>query len=338
MIKDSSLKMENEMIEQSYKDNTSVKTKMVKDILECDTKDETGLNDFQQLPTEDFVAIPRVGINRFRLPIEFTNKFGVTRSHDCEASMYVNLEANKNGVSMSRLCTILQSVATTDKVNSEFFKNVLRRYRIELADEADKELINTAHLKLRFKFPVKQKSLKSDNWGWQYYPVILEAKESKEKGFQFFMTLTYEYSSTCPCSLSMAKQYEQEYAAGKTEEGVGIGVPHSQRSKMSITVQVNPDREFFIEDLVLLVREAIPTETQSLVKRVDEQAFAILNGTHPMFVEHASTRITKVLNREEELIFDWLVELEHIESLHSHNAAAVVYKGIENGLRADTIF
>lgn len=336
MIKDG--KPEKEMIEQDYQDNTKANDRLVKDILECDKKDATGLNDFQQLPTDDFVAIPRVGINRFRLPIEFANKFGVTRSHDCEASMYVNLEANKNGVSMSRLCTILQSVSSTEKINAEFFKNVLRRYRIELADDNDRELINTASLKLKFNFPVKQKSLKSDNWGWQYYPVVLWAKESKDAGFEFFMTLTYEYSSTCPCSLSMAKQYEKEYAEGKTQEGAGIGVPHSQRSKMTCTVKVDPDAKFFIEDLVLLIREAIPTETQSLVKRVDEQAFAILNGTHPMFVEHASTRISKILNREEQLILDWIVELEHVESLHSHNAAAVVYKGVENGLRADTIF
>jgi len=56
-----------------------------------------------------------------------------------------------------------------------------------------------------------------------------------------------------------------------------------------------------------------------------------------MFVEHATKRVYKVLN-EESAVLDWLVELEHIESLHSHNAAAVIFKGIENGLRADTIF
>ena len=47
MLKDSSDKTEIDMIEQSYKDNTSIKTKMVKDILDCDTKDASGLNDFQ---------------------------------------------------------------------------------------------------------------------------------------------------------------------------------------------------------------------------------------------------------------------------------------------------
>lgn len=325
------------MINQTFLKDTSVKSKVVEDILDCNSKDESGLNDFQKLPTEDLIAIPRVGITRYRLPIELTNKFGVTRSHDCEASMYVNLDANKNGVSMSRLCTILQSTAGTEKMNANFFQDVLRRYRIELADEGDKELIGEACLNLRFKYPVKQKSLKSDNWGWQYYPVSFKAKDTKDGGFEFFMTITYEYSSTCPCSLSMAKQYEREFAEGKTDEGVGIGVPHSQRSSLNCTVKVDTTQDFYIEDLIMILKQAIPTETQSLVKRVDEQAFAILNGSHPMFVEHATKRVSKVLNSQE-VILDWLVELEHIESLHSHNAAAVIYKGVENGLRADTIF
>lgn len=325
------------MIEQSFKKTSSEKTKVVEDILACDLKDESGLNDFQKLPTEDLIAIPRVGITRFRLPIEFTNKFGVTRSHDCEASMFVNLDANKNGVSMSRLCTILQSTASTEKLNAEFFKNILRRYRIELADEADNKLIESAYIKIKLQYPVKQKSLKSDNWGWQYYPVELKAVESKDTGFEYFITVGYEYSSTCPCSLSMAKQYENEYAQGLTTEGTGIGVPHSQRSKLKCTVKIDDKTDFFVEDLILMLKHAIPTETQSLVKRVDEQAFAILNGTHPMFVEHATKRIYKVLNSQE-VVLDWLVELEHLESLHSHNAAAVIFKGVENGLQTDTIF
>lgn len=325
------------MINQSFLKDTSVKSKVVEDILDCHSKDESGLNDFQKLPTEDLIAIPRVGITRYRIPVELTNKFGITRSHDCEASMYVNLDANKNGVSMSRLCTILQSNAGTEKMNAKFFQDILRRYRIELADENDKELIAEAFLKLKFNYPVKQKSLKSDNWGWQYYPVVLKAHETKDRGFEYFITLTFEYSSTCPCSLSMAKQYEREFSEGKTTEGVGIGVPHSQRSTLNCTVKIDPEEEFYIEDLILILKQAIPTETQSLVKRVDEQAFAILNGSHPMFVEHATKRVSKVLNQQK-VILDWLVELEHIESLHSHNAAAVIYKGLKDGLRADTIF
>lgn len=325
------------MIDQGFGEITSLKNKVVEDILSCDLKDDSGLNDFQKLPTEDLIAIPRVGINNFRIPVELVNKFGERRSHDCVASMYVGLNANKNGVSMSRLCTILQETAQENTIQASFLKKVITRYRDELRDETDFDLLDTAFIRLKFNFPVKQKSLKSDNWGWQYYPVEFEAKHTKENGLQLFVQIGYEYSSTCPCSLSMAKQYEREFAQGLTDQGTGIGVPHSQRSKMTCKVQIDPTQDFFLEDLIVIIREAIPTETQSLVKRQDEQAFAILNGTHPMFVEHATKRIYKALNAQAKIL-DWIVELEHLESLHSHNAAAVIYKGVQNGLRADTIF
>lgn len=326
------------MMDQTYTEFTSLKSKVVDDVIKCDLKDESGLNDFQKLPSDDHIAIPRVGINRFRLPILVKNKYGKVRSHDATAAMYVSLNENKNGVSMSRLCSILQNEAMELEVGPGFMKTILARYREELRDETDKDLIEKAFLKLDFNYPVQQKSLKSDNWGWQYYPVSFEAHDSQERGFELFMRLDYEYSSTCPCSLSMAKQYEREFAQGKTQEGSGIGVPHSQRSKLSAKVKINPEQEFYVEDLVRLLKLAIPTETQSLVKRLDEQAFAILNGAHPMFVEHATKRVYKSFNANEHVILDWIVQLEHIESLHSHNAAAVIYKGIPNGLRDDTIF
>lgn len=325
------------MVEQSYNELTSLKTQMVDDIISCGSKDESGLNDFQKLPSQDAVAIQKVGINRFRLPIIYTSKDGSSRSHDALASMYVSLNEKKNGVSMSRLVSILQNCSEHSSVNFNFFKEILGRYRDELRDETDNDLIDAAFLRLTFSVGFKQKSLKSENWGWQYYPVEFFAKETKEKGLQFFITVNYEYSSTCPCSLSMAKQYEREFAQGLTNEGVGIGVPHSQRSKLTCTVEIDNSKDLYIEDLIDMIRSAIPTETQSLVKRLDEQAFAILNGAHPMFVEHASKRIHKELNSHK-FIKDWLVQLEHIESLHSHNAAACIYKGVDGGLKADTIF
>jgi GTP cyclohydrolase I len=56
-----------------------------------------------------------------------------------------------------------------------------------------------------------------------------------------------------------------------------------------------------------------------------------------MFVEHATKRIYKELNSHNQIL-DWIVQLEHLESLHSHNAAAVIFKGVQNGLNQDTIF
>lgn len=305
--------------------------------MNCEVQDATGLNDFQKVPDRHGIAIPRVGINRFRVPLSFKHKDGSVMNHDCEASMYVNCPAGKTGINMSRLCSILQNEAANAPVNQKFFKQVLTRYRTDLRDYDHEEKLDEAFLKVKFNYPVKQLSLKSNNWGWQYYRTIIEARETKAKGYESYITLEYEYSSVCPCSLSMAKQYEADYAAGLTDEGNGIGVAHGQRSRATAKVRVADGVSFGVEDLIELLRVAIPTETQSLVKRIDEQAFAILNGSNPMFVEHASKRVFKEFNQDAR-IADWIVSLEHFESLHSHNACAVINKGIENGLTESPVF
>ncbi|MBL7664368.1 MAG: GTP cyclohydrolase I FolE2 [Bacteriovoracaceae bacterium] len=306
-------------------------------VLYCDIKDNAGLNDFQKLPDRQGIAIPKVGISRLRLPLTFKHSDGYFMGHDCEASMYLNLAAGKTGINMSRLVKILQEEGMDHFVNTHFLKSVLNRYRHELKDSEKDEPFKQAFLKIQFSYPMKQKSLKSNNWGWQYYPATLQAKQTGENKFEVFITVEYEYSSTCPCSLSMAKQYEREFKAGLTTEGNGIAAAHSQRSKATCKIQIDPQSDFFLEDLVQHMRTAIPTETQSLVKRVDEQAFAILNGENPMFVEHASKRLFKTLNSDARIL-DWIVTLEHFESLHSHNAVAVINKGIAGGLEQDHLF
>jgi GTP cyclohydrolase I len=302
------------------------------EVLNCEVKDSEGLNDFQKLPDTLNIAIPKVGIGRYRIPMNFLHRDGSLMNHDVTASMGVNLAAGKTGINMSRLCQILQNESTHNKVDAQFFSRILSRYNIEMKDnESDKDFDNI-FLKLKFSYPLKQKSLKSDNWGWQYYACELEAINSK-----FYMTVNYEYSSTCPCSLSMAKQYELDYMSGKTNEGDGIATAHSQRSNIHCRIEVKPGSEINIEEIIDILRRAIPTETQSLVKRLDEQAFAILNGSNPMFVEHVSKKVYQVLNNEEDIL-DWICSIEHFESLHSHNACAVIYKGIENGMSISSIF
>lgn len=315
-------------LDKALENSVDLKSK----VLDCEVKDTSGLNDFQKLPDQDRIAIPKVGINRFRIPLNFIHKNGEIMNHDCHASMYVNLVPGKTGINMSRLCSILTDQGQKQSVDLSFLNKIIERYQDELRDNKNEKPLQKAFIKLKFNYPVKQRSLKSDNWGWQYYECEIEATETCN-----YIKVSYEYSSTCPCSLSMAKQYEMEYQAGKIKEGSGVGAAHAQRSQAQVKVSIKKDSKFHIEDLIELLRIALPTETQSLVKRVDEQAFAILNGANPMFVEHASKRLYKVLNENSEIL-DWVANIEHFESLHSHNAAAVIFKGVENGLREDSIF
>jgi len=294
-------------------------------------KDPTGLSDYHKMPDIYGIDIDKVGINRFRIPMTFRHKDGTVMNHDVIASMYIHFPKGKAGINMSRLYEILQQEAIGHEVNHGLFKKILGRYRRDMRDHDDEAYYKAAYLKLKFNYALKQKALKSENWGWQYYHCELEGQEEAQGDIKMFLTVCYEYSSTCPCSLSMSKQYEQEHALSKTSEGNGTAVPHSQRSQARCTARIPFGQDFFIEDLVDLLREAIPTETQSFVKRPDEQAFAVLNAQNPMFVEHATRRLSRVLNRDKRIL-DWVVSVEHWESLHSHNAVAVIRKGIPHGL------
>jgi GTP cyclohydrolase I len=295
------------------------------DVLNCAIQDDKGLNDFQKLPSLENIAIPRVGVERFRIPMRYAHPDGEIMNHDTEASMYIYLSGEKTGANMSRFCAILQEEAQNHVVGAHFFKLMLGRYRSDLRDFENEELISRSELALTFKYGVKQPSLKSGNWGWQYYNCTLKGTQSDAGQTVMEMTVNYEYSSTCPCSLSMAKQYEEDYKNGTTTEGNGIATAHSQRSNAQTTVLFDLEQWVDINDLIALLREALPTETQSLVKRVDEQAFAILNGENPIFVEHVARRLNKALNSDKRII-DWQVKIEHFESLHSHNAVAYISK------------
>ena len=297
-------------------------TESRKQVLNCVVQDESGLNDFQKLPNGCGTRIPKVGIERFRLPITYKIDDQL-RSHDAKASAFINLTADKTGVNMSRFCQILQRSAMECPINDNLIKNTLSVIRSELRDHNEEDLVENAYLNFEFSYPLKQKSLKSDNWGWQYYDVVFSGHENQDGKIDYSLTLNYEYSSTCPCSLSMSKQYEKEYREGKTEEGNGVATAHSQRSLATITINYSDFDKIKLEEFIARVREAIPTETQSLVKRVDEQAFAILNGDYPIFVEHASRRLASALN-DYSGVESWNAKISHFESLHSHNAVAYI--------------
>jgi GTP cyclohydrolase I len=84
--------------------------------------------------------------------------------------------------------------------------------------------------------------------------------------------------------------------------------------------------DLWFEDLVELARDAVPTETQVMVKREDEQAFAELNAANPIFVEDAARSFCAAL-RADPRVGDFRVVASHQESLHSHDAVSILTEG-----------
>ena len=260
------------------------------------------------------VPIQQVGISNFKLPLRFPTPDGELLTLETSIDGYVGLDAGKKGINMGRIMRTFYKFKD-DVFHPDKLKSVLKAYKTDLDSQ-------TAFLRLSFNYPMIMKSLRSDYEGYQYYRVSLEGRIDEHNRVTSFVHLDFEYSSACPCSYELAEH------ARETRDVAAI--PHSQRSVANITVQLN--EEIFVDDLVHLCREALKTETQVIVKREDEQAFAEMNGAYQKFVEDAARLMFDVLN-EDERIRDFVVRCAHLESLHSHDAVSRICKGVPQGLR-----
>lgn len=260
------------------------------------------------------VPIQQVGISDFKLPLKYPRPDGEIITLETSVGGYVGLEAGKKGINMSRI--IRRFYDFKDEVfHPDMLEQVLRTYVEELESQS-------AYIKLSFNYPILQESLRSGLEGYQYYEAAIEGTLDAKGDFRKFMHLDFEYSSACPCSYELSEH-------ARDSRGVA-SIPHSQRSVASMTVEL--DESIFVEDLVEHCREALMTETQVMVKREDEQAFAEMNGAFQKFVEDAARLLYEQLNDQEELL-DFVIRCVHMESLHSHDAVSRICKGVANGLR-----
>ena len=254
--------------------------------------------------------IQHVGISNFRLPIRFQTRDNGDLMLETSVTGAVSLEADKKGINMSR---IMRSFYThSEKTFSfEVIEAALDDYKSDL-ESFD------ARIQMRFSFPMKVDSLRSGLAGYQYYDIALELIEQNGVR-QKIMHLDYVYSSTCPCSLELS-----EHARSTRKQ---LATPHSQRSVARVSIALDPDGGcLWFEDLIEACRRAVPTETQVMVKREDEQAFAELNAANPIFVEDAVRLFCEQLQADAR-IGDFRVIASHQESLHSHDAVSMLVEG-----------
>ncbi|MGM0660857.1 MAG: GTP cyclohydrolase FolE2 [Pseudomonadota bacterium] len=253
--------------------------------------------------------LQHVGISNFRLPIAYHTRDNGDLTLETSVTGTVSLEAGKKGINMSR---IMRS----------FYKHAQKTFSLDVVEAALADYITDldsvdARLQMRFSYPAKVQSLRSDLEGYQYYDIALELVQ-QDGVTRKFMHLDYVYSSTCPCSLELS-----EHARAARGQ---LATPHSQRSVARISVELVGHDRLWFEDLIECARRAVPTETQVMVKREDEQAFAELNAANPVFVEDAARLFCAELLAEPR-IGDFRVVASHQESLHSHDAVSVLTEG-----------
>ena len=302
--------------------NTEVKVKDLKrEYDESFVPSQEYLDSMPDLQNSDFIGIPIdfVGIQGFHLPLKVRQQDGGVQEVQAEITGTVSLDASSRGINMSRI------IRTAYKSKDDIFdinklEEVLKNYQKDLKTF-------DAHILMNFKYHIWQDALRSTTengemeGGYQYYNITFDVNLDHTGEFKKVMWVDFIYSSACPCSTELS----QHVALNR---GI-FGIPHSQRSIARIGLEFNDI--IWIEDVIKHCRKALVTETLVFCKRQDEQAFAEQNGSQPKFVEDAIRYLAEELNKNPKII-DYKVVCSHQESLHNHNAIAVITKGKKNSI------
>ena len=283
-----------------------------------------------------------VGMSNIEMPIMVASKGQSERMVSAHVDAFVNLkEAKAKGIHMSRLYLLIDELSTSDVLNYKSLVNLLDGFI-----SSHQELSDQAKVQFSFEYHLRRKSLISGKEGWKAYPVTLAGYLNQGK-LTIELTVDVRYSSTCPCSAALARQLIQQAFHDKfaqqdelaltdvhewlgTTEGI-VATPHSQRSVAEVKVKLNDTvNDFPITELVDLIEDSLQTPVQAAVKREDEQEFARLNGQNLMFCEDAARRLQHSMNQANHFDDFWL-RINHLESLHAHDAVSVTTKGIEGG-------
>ena len=287
-----------------------------------------------------------VGMSEIELPVHMLNGKGAQIQTVARVQAYVNLPDPKNkGIHMSRLYLAVDQMLSDNLITPKLLREIVEHFIVSQEGISD-----SAYLECRLEFFERRKSLKSDNTGWKAYKVrpIVSLRAGV---LTTELTIEVPYSSTCPCSAALSRDiiqqgFQNEFGNSGTVDlekvhewlGTPEGVsatPHSQRSIAQVRVKLSKDiNDMPISRLIDQIETALPTPVQSVVKRADEQEFARLNASNLMFCEDAARRVQAELNKDNTLDDFW-IRVNHMESLHPHDAVAIVTKGIEGGYRDD---
>lgn len=281
-------------------------------------------------------TLDKVGMSKVEMPICIELADGSLNKVPAICDLFVSLDdPDAKGIHMSRLYGLASEFLPEQKLN---FSNLVKLSQQIL--QSHESLSKSVYTSVAFDYMQEKLALKSQKKGWRFYPVKLSTNIT-ENQINLEMSIRITYSSTCPCSAALSRQLMQEHfiesfkdkeinleevASWLGREESQIATPHSQRSYADITLSfAKLDDVIELGDLVKMLESIVQTSVQAAVKREDEQEFARLNGANLMFSEDAARRIKAALNKDSR-IFDYKIHVQHIESLHPHDAVVITGK------------
>lgn len=253
-------------------------------------KDTQSERDYRQ------IAIDRVGVKNLRYPIQILDKAHATQGTIAQITLTVDLPHHYKGTHMSRFIEVLNehgSVVHVDKI-----RTILEALLAKLH-------ARNAHIDLEFPFFLEKKAPVTGAIGLMDYTVRFSATLQEGK-LDFITTVIVPVTTLCPCSKAISKHGA-----------------HNQRGQ--VTYATRAAKPIWIEDLIRLVESCASAELYSLLKRPDEKAVTEQAYENPVFVEDLVRNIAARSNAEPNIVW-YRVEAENFESIHNHNAYALIEK------------
>ena len=289
-------------------------------------------------------TIDWVGMSEIAAPLLFLDQ-DREASQQCAIQVYVDLaDAHAKGIHMSRLYRTIGKYQGTRALTPSSLAQLLNDLQTSHEDVSTR-----AYVEFKFDYVLSRSALVTDNVGWNKYPIVIRGtKEAHEVVID--LEFWVHYSSTCPASAALSRQaiqhqfsidFPADIGLSKeqimkwlgTQNGI-VATPHGQRSVAKVHTRIDETLDYFpLTPFIDTVENLLGTPVQTAVKREDEQAFAIRNGQNPMFCEDAVRQLKQGLDRDSRIL-DFIVRVEHYESLHAHNAVSIATKGVKNGFRA----
>lgn len=244
--------------------------------------------------------IKKVGIRELHVPVTLVGMDDEPMRTTANFSIYCSLNENVRGANMSRFAEIIHEVIEKN-ISLEIIRGVLEELKERLGSK-------DGYVKMRFKYFIKKDAPMSELVGYMDYDCILEGRLLGDV-FSLYLTVQVPYTSLCPCSKELS-----------------LTGAHNQRSTADITVELK--HFVYIEEIIYMIETLVSSPLYSVLKRVDEKFVTEQAYEKPRFVEDMARDIALALDDWlDRKIEDYVVVINHFESIHKHNAVAVINAG-----------
>ena len=252
------------------------------------------LHDLQSEPDHRALKIDKVGIRGLKLPIKIQGQADKQSQTVATFDVYVNLPQDVKGTHMSRFVEVLHEYEGTYSINTleQILQTIVARLNAQ-----------TAYLTIRFPFFLEKSSPISGRSSLMDYQVTLRA-QLDAGALQLQQEVMVPVKTLCPCSKSISK-----YGA------------HNQRGH--VTVKFRSDEPIWTEQIIRLVEASGSAELYAILKRPDEKYVTEQAYENPVFVEDLVRNVVTKLRSDKRITW-YEVEAENHESIHNHNAYALI--------------